>query len=167
MRKLDRYVQPPGCCFVCRSAKRDGDPEWILDLDRDITDGPVFEARLYLCPQCCFEIAKEAGCATPAMVDRFITERDAAIRQCAALIEENGALRGANEALMRVPPPAPGFVLAATSKYACPICLEEGVPPTEASKQNPQGLARHLQTKHGQKYSNVMRGDAALEETPT
>lgn len=164
MRKLDRYLQPPGSCYVCRAAKREGE-DWILDLDRDITDGMIFEGRLYLCQTCSFEIAHLAGCATPAMLDRFVGERDAAIRQATSLMDENEQLRRANAALAAITSVEP-VELAATPRYACAICIAEGVPSGEAGKNNPQGLARHLQSKHGMTYNQyVHRGDAALEET--
>lgn len=153
MRKLDRYLMAPGCCFVCRSAQREGE-DWILDLDRDITDGVFEEARIYLCPQCCMEIAHEAGCATPAMMDRFVAERDAAIRHATDLIAENEGLRTANVALAAVVPVLP-VELAATGRYHCAECARDF--------QNPSALGRHRQARHGAKMPVVYRGDAALE----
>lgn len=169
MRLIDRYVLPPGCCLSCRSSQREGET-WVLDLDLHITDGPYETARAYLCPQCCLEIATMSGCATPAMRDRFVEERNAAIRQATDLMTENEQLKAALTAVDAWRPVAP-VELAATPKYACEICLEAGVAPADADKQNPQGLGRHMQAKHGTRTRTVHKGADALEtpehqETP-
>lgn len=165
MRKLDRYVQVPGVCFVCRSAQREGEA-WVLDLDVDVVDGIYAVGRVYLCQQCSMEVGSEAGMAPPFLRDQWIAERDAAVLQCRELTDEVTALREAL-ALLTAIKPAPVVELKATPKYACAVCLADGVSPKDADKQNPQGLARHAQAKHGLKYNAVvLKGDAALQETP-
>lgn len=137
--------------------------DWVLDTDIDITDGHFVDGRLYLCQTCCLEIADIAGCLTPAMRERFVDERDVAIRQATELRDVVDRLTEANQALAAIRPVAITEPLR-TPKYVCQDCIAAGVPTDEAGFQNPQGLGRHRSAKHGAKPPAVLRGDAALEE---